>query len=54
MLALEKEKDEALEKAKLRIIAENDKELQDWQENLNEAMKKEEEKMEEQLGKRRE
>lgn len=46
MVALEKEKDEALEKAKLRIIADNEQELQDIQKNLNEVMKKEEEKME--------
>jgi hypothetical protein len=44
---LEREKDEKVEKAKLRIIAENEEELLIMQENLNEAMQKEESVMNE-------
>jgi len=39
---LEKEKEEKLERARLRIIAENEDELQLMQDNLNKAMQKEE------------
>jgi hypothetical protein len=46
---LEKEKDEKVEKAKLRMIAENEEELLVMQDNLNEAMQKEEAVMNEQL-----
>jgi len=35
---LEKEKEEKLERARLRIIAENEDELQLMQDNLNKAM----------------
>lgn len=35
---LEKEKEEKLERARLRIIAENEDEVQLMQENLNKAM----------------
>jgi len=54
MAVLEKEKDEAVEKAKIKMIAENEKELAEIQKNLDERMKEEEKKMEEQLDKRRE
>lgn len=54
MLALDKEKDEAIEKAKIQMIAENEKELAEIQANLDVRMKEEEKKMEDQLGKRRE
>jgi glycerate-2-kinase len=50
---LEKEKDEKLERARLRIIAENEDELQLMQDNLNKAMQKEEIAMTEQLEKRK-
>lgn len=46
---LEKEKEEKVERAKLRIIAENEDELQLMQDNLNTAMDKEETLMNEQL-----
>jgi hypothetical protein len=39
---LEKEKEEKVERAKLRIIAENEDELQLMQDNLNTAMEREE------------
>lgn len=54
MLALEKEKEEAVEKAKMRMIAEDTKELEAIQGKLNEQMATEAAKMDEQLGKRRE
>lgn len=50
---LEKEKDEKVEKAKLRMIAENEEELLVMQDNLNEAMQKEEAVMNEQLDTRK-
>ncbi len=50
---LEKEKEEKLERARLRIIAENEDELQLMQDNLNRAMQKEEQAMNEQLQKRK-
>ncbi len=50
---LEREKEEKVEKAKLRIIAENEEELLIMQENLNEAMQKEESVMNEQLDTRK-
>lgn len=50
---LEKEKEEKVERAKLRIIAENEDELQVMQENLNLAMEKEENMMNEQLESRK-
>lgn len=50
---LEKEKEEKLERARLRIIAENEDELQLMQDNLNKAMQKEEQAMNEQLEKRK-
>ena len=50
---LEREKEEKVEKAKLRIIAENEEELLIMQENLNEAMQKEEAIMNEQLDTRK-
>ena len=50
---LEKEKEEKLERARLRIIAENEDELQLMQDNLNKAMQKEEIVMTEQLEKRK-
>lgn len=50
---LEKEKEEKVERAKLRIIAENEDELQVMQENLNLAMEKEENLMNEQLESRK-
>ncbi len=50
---LEKEKEEKLERARLRIIAENEDELQLMQDNLNRAMQKEEQAMNEQLEKRK-
>lgn len=46
---LEKEKEEKLERARLRIIAENEDEVQLMQDNLNKAMQKEELAMNEQL-----
>jgi hypothetical protein len=42
---LEKEKEEKLERARLKIIAENEDELQLMQDNLNKAMQKEEQAM---------
>lgn len=50
---LEKEKEEKLERARLRIIAENEDELQMMQDNLNKAMQREETAMNEQLEKRK-
>ena len=50
---LEKEKEEKLERAKLKIIAENEEEIQLMQDNLNKAMQKEEQAMAEQLEKRK-
>jgi len=44
---LEKEKEEKLERARLKIIAENEEELQLMQDNLNKAMQKEEQAMNE-------
>jgi len=44
---LEREKEEKVERAKLRIIAENEDELQIMQDNLNEAMDREEKLMNE-------
>lgn len=44
---LEREKEEKVERAKLRIIAENEDELQIMQTNLNEAMDREEKLMNE-------
>lgn len=46
---LEKEKEEKVERAKLRIIAENEDELHLMQDNLNTAMEREENLMNEQL-----
>jgi len=50
---LEREKEEKVERAKLRIIAENEDELQVMQDNLNLAMEKEESMMNEQLESRK-
>lgn len=50
---LEKTKEERIEKAKLRIIAENEDELQIMQDNLNDAMSREESLMNEQLDSRK-
>ena len=41
-----KTKEANLEKARLKIIAENDEELQELQGNLNKVIKKEEERLE--------
>jgi len=54
MAIVDKEKEERLEKARMRIIAESEDELKAMQNNLNDAMKKEEEKLDEQLSKRKE
>lgn len=54
MNLLDAQKEENLEKAKLRIIAENEDELRLLQENLDEAVAKEEAKLNEQLEKRKE
>ena len=48
-----KTKEANLEKARLKIIAENDEELQELQGNLNKVIKKEEERLEAQLNQRR-
>jgi len=53
MLALEKDKDAAVEKAKLQMIAENDKELAEIQANLDARMAQEEAKMKDQLESRK-
>jgi len=50
---LEKEKEEKIEKAKLRIIAENEDELHVMQDNLNQAMDREEQLMNDQLESRK-
>lgn len=50
---LSKEKEERIEKAKLKIISENEDELNQLQKNLDEAMAKEEAVMNEQLEKRK-
>lgn len=50
---LEREKEEKVERAKLRIIAENEDELQIMQDNLNIAMEKEENLMNDQLEQRK-
>lgn len=50
---LEKEKEERVERAKLRIIAENEDELQVMQDNLNTAMDREEGLMNDQLEQRK-
>lgn len=44
---LERKKEERVEKAKLRVIAENEEELQLMQDNLNMAMEREENLMNE-------
>lgn len=44
---LERKKEERVEKAKLRVIAENEEELQMMQDNLNMAMEREENLMNE-------
>jgi len=44
---LERKKEERVEKAKLRVIAENEEELQVMQDNLNMAMEREENLMNE-------
>lgn len=44
---LEREKEDKVERAKLRIIAENEDELHVMQENLNTAMEREEQLMNE-------
>ena len=54
MNLLDQQKEENLEKAKLRIIAENEDELRMLQQNLDEAVAKEEQKLNEQLEKRKE
>lgn len=54
MAALEKEKDAAVEKAKLKMFSDNEKELAEIQANLDARMKEEEKKMEDQLDARRE
>ena len=50
---LERKKEERVEKAKLRVIAENEEELQVMQDNLNMAMEREENLMNEQLDSRK-
>lgn len=50
---LEKEKEEKVERAKLRIIAENEDELHLMQDNLNTAMEREENLMNDQLESRK-
>ena len=50
---LEKEKEEKIERARLKIIAENEDELQMMQDNLNQAMAKEEAAMNQQLEQRK-
>lgn len=50
---LEKDKEERIEAAKLRIIAQNEDELELMQNNLNEAMAREEKAMNEQLENRK-
>lgn len=50
---LEKDKDEKVEKAKLRIIAENEDELHVMRDNLNQAMDREEQLMNDQLEQRK-
>lgn len=49
----EKQKEANLEIARMKIIAENDKQLDDLQRNLNEAMSKEEKKLDDQMNARR-
>lgn len=43
----DKEKEANLEKSRMKIIAENDKQLADMRTSLNEAMRREEKKLEE-------
>jgi len=50
----EKEKEANLEKTRMKVIAENEKQLQDMRTNLNEAMRREEKKLEEQMAIRKE
>ena len=53
MADADKVKEQNLEKARMKIIAENEKQVEDLQKNLNEAMAKEEKKLEEQMNARR-
>ena len=53
MADLNRKKEEKLERARMRIIAENEDELKDLQYTLNQAMEKEEKIMNEQLDKRK-
>ena len=53
LVELERKKEERVEKAKLRVIAENEEELQVMQDNLNMAMEREENLMNEQLDSRK-
>jgi len=53
MADLNRKKEEKLERARMRIIAENEDELKDLQTALNQAMEKEEKIMNEQLNKRK-
>jgi len=53
MAEADRVKEQNLERARMRIIAENEKQLEDLQKNLNEAMQKEEKKLEEQMNQRK-
>lgn len=50
----EKDMEANLEKTRMKVIAENEKQLQDMKANLNEAMRREEKKLEEQMAQRKE
>ena len=49
----ERQKEHNLERARMKIIAENEKQVEDMKASLNEAMRKEEKKLDEQLNLRR-
>lgn len=53
MADAEAQKEQNLEIARMKIIAENEKQLDDLQKNLNEAMSKEEKKLDDQMNARR-
>lgn len=53
MQEADKLRDANLERARMKIIAENEKQLEDLQKNLNEAMLKEEKKLDDQMNARK-
>ena len=53
MAEVEKTKDENLERARMKIIAENESQIADMKASLNDAMQKEEQKLDAQMNARK-